>query len=708
MLLAPWLKSLASPSRRRPAARRSNRPQTAAEVLEDRTLLSGAPVATISGAESTTDGVPYTLELSTLNAGTISQWTINWGDGTPLQNVPGNPSSVEHTFHGAGSTHVIRAAATDETGTFDALFADGDLVIPGYTSHNVLRYDGDTGALIDVFVPSTSGGLRHPVGAAFGPDGNYYVASYAADDVLRYDGQSGAFIDEFVPAGLGGLDGSLDVVFGPDRNLYVSSAITDNVLRYDGATGAFIDVFASGNGLNDPRGLIFGPDGNLYVSSEVTDSVERFDGDTGAALGSFVPPGSGGLDFPEGLLFGPDGNLYVASRATDSVLRYDGATGDFLDVFVPSGSGGLNAPIDMVFGPDGNFYVSSLSSNEVLRYDGLTGGVIDTFINTASDGLTLPAYLNYEPLAVTVEPSSFVVTNTNDSGAGSLRQAITDANTAPGDSEIVFNIPTTDANFVDVDSGLAGGDAAPDAFLIQPLTDLPALNDPNGGTTIAGRTQTAFTGDTNPFGPEIILDGSLRNGGNGLVITSDNNAVFGLTINQFPLVGIKILGNNNWIAGNYVGLDATGTIGQGNGSGVNPGINVEAGASFNLIGTNADGVDDIQERNVISGNFGRGIGIKNLGTSNNVVAGNYIGTDATGTFALGNTGPGVAIDAGGSNGSGATDNRIGTNGDGNHDDVEHNVISGNLAIGVAIGGAGTDRNIVAGNYIGTDATGTLA
>ena len=87
-----------------------------------------------------------------------------------------------------------------------------------------------------------------------------------------------------------------------------------------------------------------------------------------------------------------------------------------------------------------------------------------------------------------------IVNNVNDSGPGSLRQAIDDANQNPGPDSIVFNIPTSSPGF----DGKA--------FTIQPLSALSPLTDAN--TTIDGATQTAFTGDTNPSGPEVVLDGS--------------------------------------------------------------------------------------------------------------------------------------------------------------------------------------------------------
>jgi hypothetical protein len=62
---------------------------------------------------------------------------------------------------------------------------------------------------------------------------------------------------------------------------------------------------------------------------------------------------------------------------------------------------------------------------------------------------------------------------------------------------------------------------------------------------------------TDPFGPEIVLDGSLNAdtpGVDGLVIRSDQNRVLGLNIQQFPANGVLIeAGEDNWVAGNYLG-----------------------------------------------------------------------------------------------------------------------------------------------------------
>ncbi|HYR55923.1 MAG TPA: hypothetical protein VEM39_07380, partial [Myxococcaceae bacterium] len=119
--------------------------------------------------------------------------------------------------------------------------AFADLLVGSNRTNALLRFDENTGELIDEFVAGGSGGLTRPGGIALGPDGNLYVASNMTDNVLRYSGATGEFIDEFVAAGSGDLHKPSAIVFGPDQNLYVNSQGTNSVLRYDGMTGEFID-----------------------------------------------------------------------------------------------------------------------------------------------------------------------------------------------------------------------------------------------------------------------------------------------------------------------------------------------------------------------------------------------------------------------------------------------------------------------------------
>ena len=187
--------------------------------------------------------------------------------------------------------------------------------------------------------------------------------------------------------------------------------------------------------------------------------------------------------------------------------------------------------------------------------------------------------------------------------------------------------------------------------------------------------------------------------GNGLADAAERNVISGNSgegIILFRDVAATPTANNV-IAGNYIGTNQNGTGPLGNGL---AGVAVVGGASSNVIGTNGDGVGDTAEGNVISGNGQQGISIVDAPTSDNIVAGNYIGTDSTGRQAIGNGGEGVGIAA-------AHNNVVGTNGDGNGDVAERNLISGNSADGVILSFEATG-NVVAGNYIGTNASGMAA
>jgi hypothetical protein len=320
-------------------------------------------------------------------------------------------------------------------------------------------------------------------------------------------------------------------------------------------------------------------------------------------------------------------------------------------------------------------------------------------------------------------PSPFTVINTADSGCGSLRQAILNANASPGLDLIDFKIPG----------------AGP--HTIQPLSALPTITDP---VVIDGYTQPGASPNSNPFDKginavlKIELDGTEAAFVDGLVITAGNSIVRGLVINRFLQSGIVLsLNGGNTIEGNFVGSDTTGmtplpqrvtgirVFSAGNLiGGISPaarnlggGISLEGSLSSanrvqgNYLGTTAAGDSplgnsgvvisgfdnivggsDVNERNLLSGND-YGVFIASGAAGGNRVLGNFIGIDCTGKFALPNLG-GVRIDSG-------VANRIGGSGPG-----EGNVIAGNL-VGVGLRLPGTTGNIVEGNWIGTD-VGALA
>ena len=292
----------------------------------------------------------------------------------------------------------------------------------------------------------------------------------------------------------------------------------------------------------------------------------------------------------------------------------------------------------------------------------------------------------------------YTVTNCHDSGAGSFRQAILDANANPGPNRIIFNIPVTDPKY-QTNAALGAH-----WWRIKPATPFPDIT--RDGTFIDGTTQAAYIGgDPNPYGPEIELDGELGPSGSCLVINNASSCVIkGLVINKFLLGGeddangIKILfgaATSNEVKGCYVGLDALGfQYGFGNDQ---TGVLIIDGKN-NIIGGST-----VSDRNVISGNGARGIQIHGSGAtpaqiaSGNVIKGNFIGLDSSGTILIRNSTVGVAI------GNYASNNIVGGTAPG-----ESNVISGNGTFGVRLVGDHVSSNEVKGNFIGTNPAGTLS
>ncbi|HEY5298240.1 MAG TPA: M12 family metallopeptidase [Verrucomicrobiae bacterium] len=182
-----------------------------------------------------------------------------------------------------------------------------------------------------------------------------------------------------------------------------------------------------------------------------------------------------------------------------------------------------------------------------------------------------------------------------------------------------------------------------------------------------------------------IYDGAQSNLIGGYTAAA-RNVISG---NLLQGVAISTNTSGNIVAGNYIGLDPTGTVAIGNGY---SGVNIFNGSSGNVIGGTASGAG-----NVISGNNDQGVLFQDPGTRNNFAQGNIIGLNAAGTAAIPNGFSGVGIF------SGAQSNLIGGT-----VASARNVISGNAEQGVVIGNAGTRGNLVEGNYIGLNPTGTAA
>lgn len=289
--------------------------------------------------------------------------------------------------------------------------------------------------------------------------------------------------------------------------------------------------------------------------------------------------------------------------------------------------------------------------------------------------------------------NTYTVINTNDSGSGSLRQAIQNANSNPGNDTIVFNI-----------TGMA-------PHTISISSSLPSLT--NAGTVIDGSTQPA-NGST-ATGPRIVVSGNGFNNGHGLTISAANCELYGLFIRNMPYNGLVytnsasgfILGapgkgnvisgnsyrgiqvngaDNGIIQGNIIGMNETGTVALPNSY---FGIAFETGADNHLIGGPGSG-----EGNVISSNLYDGVQIEC--SNNNVFQGNMIGVDINGQGNFGNNYSGISVESGGFFNPGC----LGQNNIfGGLNPGEGNIIANNQYYGINISGLNVNYNQVRGNSI---------
>jgi uncharacterized repeat protein (TIGR01451 family) len=291
--------------------------------------------------------------------------------------------------------------------------------------------------------------------------------------------------------------------------------------------------------------------------------------------------------------------------------------------------------------------------------------------------------------------------------------------------------------------GIVAGNTTVRGLVINRCSSSGIALDNTGGNLIQG----------NFIGTNLAGDAASGNGQGGVTIRSTDNTVGGLTTGSGNLIsgntswGVLISANNNRVQGNLIGTDVTGTVPLANtedgvlisdvadnnivggvsarniisgngGSGVNIGggpsgtivqnnfigINVNGvgavgnstgvhigGSSGNTIGGGANGGG-----NVISGNVGITTGVLiDGGSSANTVARNFIGTNATGTAGIPNSGDGILIQDSASNIIGGVGGGLG------------NVVSGNF-IGIEIAGNASSSNRVQGNFVGTNASGNGA
>jgi hypothetical protein len=259
--------------------------------------------------------------------------------------------------------------------------------------------------------------------------------------------------------------------------------------------------------------------------------------------------------------------------------------------------------------------------------------------------------------AVVTVTSAITVTSNADSGPGSLREAIENANTDPGPDTVRF---------------AAIFDWGNNPIVLQ--SALPNINDDG----------TYINGDIDDDGlPDVLLDG----GGvvsRGLGVNADDIKIRGLAFVNFTSSAISFGGNskNLWIVGNHLGVGL-----DGNTAGSNNGDHGISGSWFESVHI-GDGT--VKGRNVISGHTKDGISISNIDST--FIFGNIVGLGRTNDTAIPNTWHGISLD-----------NGINYAEIGNGTATGRNIISGNGQLGVYIDQP-TDVTIK-GNYFGTNVAG---
>jgi hypothetical protein len=269
--------------------------------------------------------------------------------------------------------------------------------------------------------------------------------------------------------------------------------------------------------------------------------------------------------------------------------------------------------------------------------------------------------------SLSVHPASFPVTITADAGAGTLRQAIIDANVTLGIDTITFNIGGTGPHII-----------------LPTATGLPTITD---RTVIDGYSQPGSTPNTLTVGINatinLQIDGSLTTGAVGLGVGADSCVIRGFSIVNWHIGILLSSSAGSSVQGCFIGVGPNGTSAPGN---LNSGVLVSI-SSRNLIGGTQP-----EDRNLISGND-QGILIGGGTCIRNRVEGNYIGTDRTGTLSRGNR-VGITIS------NGTDSNIVGGTATG-----AGNLVSGNDEIGIALLSQGNHHSLY-GNWVGVNSSGT--
>ncbi|MFO0809261.1 MAG: Calx-beta domain-containing protein [Gemmataceae bacterium] len=416
-----------------------------------------------------------------------------------------SPATSQVLEYNGGTGAFIRAFVAAGSGGLNTpsgvtFGPDGNLYVSSRNTNAVLRYQGPlaaspgsplpaSGQSGATFVSPFSGGLTQPLLSAFGPDGNFYVGGGQTSGLLRFDANTGAFLNTFVP-----YIQAIALAFDQEGRLYVRGEL-NSIQRFDAQGNSLGDVLeeAVSPTLRGQRGLAFDAQGALLIANYNLDTVVRYDsgvvvsldsasatpvsvsyttadGTASAASKYYAQSGTvtfnpgqtsrrillatkdnlsaepsesfsvqlsnptGGATIGTGtaavtvtdddttrqfsvadttavegdhtahyrgafiqntpgrntnyhVTFGPDGDFYTVHTGRNAIGRYNGTTGAFMDDFVPPDGHFKGSLLQGIAFRAGYLYVFSGLTNEVVRYDATTGAFVDVFVAAGSGGV---------------------------------------------------------------------------------------------------------------------------------------------------------------------------------------------------------------------------------------------------------------------------------------------------------------------------------